>query len=106
MKKKVFIMLPCTAAVAIATFICKKSLTQSGGKVSDLLLQNVEALAQKEDSVSELHYSNIHIACFKTTNYGGIYVTAPDGNYSASCFINENSNKGYHQHFCSSCSSY
>lgn len=106
MKKKVFVMLPCIASVAIAMFIGKKSLTQNGGEARDLLLQNVEALAQKGDPVSEQHYSNIHFACFKTTNYGGVYVTVPDGNYSASCFINENSNKSYHQHSCSSCSSY
>lgn len=106
MKKKVFLMLPCIAAVAIATFVGKKSFTGNGGVVNDILLQNVEALAQKGDLVSEPHYSNIHIVCFETTNYGGVYVTQPNGNYSASCWINENSNKGYHSHSCSSCSSY
>jgi len=47
MKKKVFMMLSCITAVAIATFVGTKALKPN---VNDLLLQNVEALSQDGDS--------------------------------------------------------
>lgn len=106
MKKKVFMMLPCIAVVAIAAFVGKKEITTRKDVMSNLLLQNVEALAQDGNPEGEIHYSNMHIACYETHNYGGIYVTEPNGKYSASCWENVNSDKGYHHHSCSSCSSY
>lgn len=41
-------MLPCIAAVAIAMFVGKKNLDSKGIETSNLLLQNVEALASEE----------------------------------------------------------
>lgn len=48
MKKKVFLMLPCIAAVAIATFISKKSFESKSMGYEVLLAQNVEALSKDE----------------------------------------------------------
>ena len=47
MKKKIFLMLPCIAAVAIATFVGKKTFESHAYETSSLLMQNVEALAEK-----------------------------------------------------------
>ncbi len=46
MKKKVFMMLPCIAAVAIATIVGKRTLGLNANDTSSLLIQNVEALSQ------------------------------------------------------------
>jgi len=45
MKKKIF-LLPCIAAVAIATFVGAKSFKTNASESNELLLQNVEALSQ------------------------------------------------------------
>ena len=50
MKKKVFMMLPCIAAVAIAAFVGKKSLGTHAYETNSLLLQNVEALSSNADN--------------------------------------------------------
>ena len=107
MKKKIF-LLPCIAAVAIATFVGAKSLRTSAYESNELLLANVEALSQYVgDPIEELHYSNTHLPCFKTTYYANHgLVTVPSGKFSATCWPNENSNKGYHSHSCNSCASY
>ena len=47
MKKKIF-LLPCIAAVAIATFVGAKSYKTSAYESNELLLANVEALSQTE----------------------------------------------------------
>lgn len=49
MKKKIF-LLPCIAAVAIATFVGAKSFKTSAYESNDLLMQNVEALTQSTNS--------------------------------------------------------
>ena len=49
MKKKNFLMLPCIAAVAIATFVGKKTFESHAYATSSLLMQNVEALADESD---------------------------------------------------------
>ena len=41
MKKKVFLMLSCIAAVAIATFVGKKTFGSHAYETSSLLMQNV-----------------------------------------------------------------
>jgi len=41
-------MLPCIAAVAIATFVGAKSFKTSAYESNDLLMQNVEALAKND----------------------------------------------------------
>lgn len=46
MKKKVFMMLPCIAAVAIATVFGKKTVESHAYETDGLLAQNVEALAK------------------------------------------------------------
>ena len=45
MKKKIF-LLPCIAAVAIATFVGAKSFQTNAYESNDLLMQNVEALSK------------------------------------------------------------
>ncbi len=50
MKKKVFLMLPCIAAVAIATFVGKKTFESNAYDTNSLLIQNVEALASGGDN--------------------------------------------------------
>ncbi|MBP3788494.1 MAG: hypothetical protein J6I52_02630 [Prevotella sp.] len=49
MKKKVFLMLPCIAAVAIATVVGKK-ICNFHSSHSNLLMENVEALAQQPEA--------------------------------------------------------
>lgn len=51
MKKKVFIMLPCIAAVAIATFVGKKTFEKNAFDSNAMLTQNVEALSQGDDGI-------------------------------------------------------
>jgi len=48
MKKKAFLTLPCIAAVAIATFVGKKTFESSALEGNGLFLQNVEALSAME----------------------------------------------------------
>ena len=48
MKKKVFLMLLCIAAVAIAKFVGKKTFEAHAYETSSLLRQNVEALTKPE----------------------------------------------------------
>ena len=45
MKKKFFLMLPCIAAVAIATFVGKKTFESHAFMRDALFAQNVEALS-------------------------------------------------------------
>ena len=47
MKKKLF-LLPCIAAVAIATFVGAKTFKSNAIESDDLLMANVEALSQEE----------------------------------------------------------
>lgn len=49
MKKKVLLILPCIAAVAIATFVGKKTFESNAFEGKGLFLQNVEALTAGED---------------------------------------------------------
>ena len=49
MKKKVFMMLPCIAAFAIATFVGKKNYELKDYVRNPLLVQNVEALTSGGD---------------------------------------------------------
>ena len=49
MKKKI-IMLPCIAAIAIATVVGKKTFESHANETSSLLMQNVEALSQGGDN--------------------------------------------------------
>ena len=51
MKKKVFLMLPCIVAVAIATIVAKKTLESDVFESNVLLSQNVEALSQGDDVI-------------------------------------------------------
>ena len=50
MKKKIFLMLPCIAAVAIATFVGKKTFESHAYEANSLLMQNVEALAKDKEN--------------------------------------------------------
>ena len=49
MKKK-FLLLPCIAAVAIATFVGTKTLKSNAYSANSLLLQNVEALTDDNEA--------------------------------------------------------
>ena len=57
MKKKIF-LLPCIAAVAIATFVGAKSFQTNAYESNDLLLQNVEALSAGSDA------SGSYVICY------------------------------------------
>lgn len=46
MKKKFLLMLPCIVAVAIATFVGKKTFESSALERNNIMLENVEALSQ------------------------------------------------------------
>ena len=48
MKKKQLIILPCVAAITIATYVGKKTFESNVCKSDYLLLANVEALANRE----------------------------------------------------------
>ena len=62
MKKKFFLMLPCIAAVAIATFVGKKTFESHAFESNDMLVSNVEALASGESNPQKQYtcYSSIH----------------------------------------------
>ena len=51
MKKRNLFMLPCIAAVAIATFVAKKTFETNAFKTNSLLMQNVEALTENEPEI-------------------------------------------------------
>ena len=53
MKKKSLFILPCIAAVAIATFVGTKALKSNACENNNLLIQNVEALSSGVDSNSQ-----------------------------------------------------
>lgn len=59
MKRKI-LMLPCIAAVAIATFVGKKTFESSALERDALLAQDVEALSQGESGV-------FFIPCYKAS---------------------------------------
>ncbi len=61
MKKKVFMMLPCIAAVAIATYVGEKTFESHANDTSNLLMQNVEALSQRDGSVFVTLWKNSHV---------------------------------------------
>ncbi|MBR2018332.1 MAG: hypothetical protein IKA00_13760 [Prevotella sp.] len=48
MKKKVFMLLPCIAAIVIATAIDKKTLSETSTNFSSLFSQDIEALSNCE----------------------------------------------------------
>ena len=88
----------------VAVFGITAYLAQPKEETSELLLENVEALTDNEQK--EIHYSSIHLACYETVNYGGQVVVMPTGDFSASCFENDNaSDLICHSHPCSSCAS-
>lgn len=71
---------------------------------SALLMENVEALATQEQERPKT-YSSMHFPCYKTIVYGETIVVQETGEYSATCFENENSSNQYcHSHSCSLCS--
>ena len=86
MKKKVFIMLPCIAAVAIATFVGKKTLDSHAFESDGLLVQNVEALADP-DVPSSIGYNSTHL----------------NGKNQGICWTSPLSSKACHSHSCSNC---
>ena len=50
MKKRNLFILPCIAAVAIATFVAKKTFETNAFKTNSLLMLNVEALSKTESA--------------------------------------------------------
>ncbi len=72
MKKKVFIMLPCIAVVAIVSGYGGIKAYQSHAKdCKNLLLQNVEALALGDDNVEKKyhHKETLTLACGESIHY-------------------------------------
>ena len=54
MKRKI-LMLPCIAAVAIATFVGKKTMESNAYEKNSILMENVEALSAGEGLIT--HYT-------------------------------------------------
>lgn len=50
-------MLPCIAAVAIATFVGTKAIKSDADESDNLLMANVEALSSPSDAGTNYHYS-------------------------------------------------
>lgn len=76
MKKKVFIMLPCIAAVTIATVVGKKTIQSNEDEESVLLMENVEALANPQDvSPQKCTKPKIFGSCYdKEGNWTGTWI--------------------------------
>ena len=55
MKKKGFLMLSCIAAVAIATFVGKKTFESHAYETSSLMMQNVAALSSNDNASQRYH---------------------------------------------------
>lgn len=70
MKKKIFLMLPCIAAVAIATFVGKKALESHAYETNSLLMQNVEALTDNESEGKSKCGGALGICSFKCEHCG------------------------------------
>lgn len=86
MKKKVLMMLPCIAAIAIATFIGKKTFESHAYETNNLLIQNVEALSQSSDYVDNtvrVRYARAGYCWKCNTNYSD----CPIESHGESCKI-------------------
>ena len=83
MKKKIF-MLSCIAAVAIATFVGKKTFESNAFESDALLVQNVEALSSGVDGADgtepETGYNTVTTKKGSTILYCGgcVYVDGTD----------------------------
>lgn len=86
-------MLPCIAAVAIATFVGAKSFKTSAYESNDLLMQNVEALSDGNDARCPHNNANhvpnrflyAHVKTEQGTSKVDGSITISDGNsYSGS----------------------
>lgn len=76
MKKK--FMLPCIAAVAIATFVSTKTIKSNASEGNDLLMENVEALSLTGDNGGGTGYKG------PSTKYDCPFPFTGDGFYCAS----------------------
>jgi len=59
--KKIILMLPCIAAVAIATFVGKQAYESNAYESNELLMANVEALADNEEFTCVMEKDNCNI---------------------------------------------
>ena len=89
MKKK-FFLLPCIAAVAIATFVGAKTFKSNAEESNDLLMANVEAMSQEEGSGNYIicyHESKVRKGWtyYKCGSCSQIYDEKGKGTYSK-CF--------------------
>ena len=100
MKRKIWGTMAAIAAISAGYSAYD---TQNESILNDAVLNNIEAIAQTENKDG---YNCMHLACYKTVNYGGQIVTVPTGEYSATSWKVEGSSKSAHDHSCSSCSSY
>ena len=83
MKQKVLLMLPCIAAVAIATFVGKKTLENNAYESNAFLAQNVEALSQNNGDLRSLQDQARYIQTSQ-----GLLVTNITGSIEASVHLN------------------
>lgn len=92
MKKKIF-LLPCIAAVAIATFVGAKTFKSNAIESDDLLMANVEAMADGESrEVIEVDcYAKLSDVWFA---YGNV-LKCPEGT-----FIGESAYPSGHRYTC------
>lgn len=73
MNKKLLLTLPCIAAVAIATFVGKKTFESSALEGDALLAQDVEALSQGDSG-------SFFIPCYKASTTCSYNATDAGGN--------------------------
>ena len=90
--KKIILSVAVVATAAIAGWNYQQN--QQSVELSDLAMENVEALANPEGSGTG--YCTMHIPCFNS--YGN-----PTGKYMASSYSGPGCNGSYHSHSCSSC---
>lgn len=72
MKKKILMMLPCIAAVTIATFVGKKTFELNAFGGDTLLAQDVEALSQGESG-------GIFIPCYEANSICPVNIVDASG---------------------------
>lgn len=89
MKTRKF-LLPCIAAVAIATFVGAKSFKTNASESNDLLLANVEALSAGGDGDWRRPYSMKQV-WYRATASGEIKVSLTEPGFFASLGVTWNS---------------
>ncbi|MDR1340075.1 MAG: NVEALA domain-containing protein [Prevotellaceae bacterium] len=94
MKKKILIFV----SVAVISAASGWNFSQNRNEValSDMALENIEALADETIGGGSFCYCVMHIPCFSSNG-------SQSGSNSSSSYTGPNCNKSFHSHNCSSC---